>query len=163
MIYRKEIWEFEIKDPYLKQNIYSDPTICPSCGLVYHNKRWIRNEELKKKFEKEKKVEYKKCPACRKIEDKYPLGEVKLSGKYLFQHKEEIKNLINNVVEREQNINPLARIMEWKENEEGFEITTTTDTLAKKIGLAVYKACKGEIDIQLVDGHKYIRIKWRRD
>ncbi|MEO0072984.1 MAG: hypothetical protein ABIK10_06120, partial [candidate division WOR-3 bacterium] len=69
----------KLTDPYLVKKI-PEPNICPGCGLVYYKKRWRKDEELKNTFTGP--VYNQKCPACRKIEDHYPMGIVTISGNF---------------------------------------------------------------------------------
>ncbi len=87
------------------------------------------------------------CPACRRINDRFPVGCVKLQGEFVEQHRREILKLVRNTEEREQGEHALQRIMEI--NEDGSEITvTTTDIhLARRIGEAINNAYEGDLDI----------------
>ncbi len=159
-----KLYDMKLHDPYMDKSQYKDPTICPSCKLIYHNKRWFWDEKYYEELMKEKdKVSFKKCPACRKIEDHYPLGIVELEGEYVKKNKGEILNLIKNEAEYEKKRNPLARIMNIKETEDGLVIETTTETLAKKIGKAVHKAHQGELDLSFSDTQKLLRVYWSRE
>ncbi len=149
----------ECDDPYVRE--YTDPTICTSCGLVYHQKRWSRNPELAKKLEK--KAEKSKCPACRKIEDGFFMGKVVLKGEFLSSHREEIENLVKNVEKREVERYPLDRIMEFKKDENEFEIKTTSEHLALAIGKAVHRSFGGEIEYFFRDQEKHVEVLWKRD
>ncbi len=161
-----ELYDVKLHDPYMDRSHYKDPTICPKCGLVFHNKRWVRNEELKKKFEASgTEIAHKLCPACKKIEDRYPLGILELRGPYLMN--QEKKQLILNTVRREaaneESRNPLARIMQIKEEDGRVVIWTTTESLARRLGRVVYKAFKGDLKISFSESNKFIRVLWERE
>jgi NMD protein affecting ribosome stability and mRNA decay len=159
-----ELYDVKLHDPYMDRSIYKDPTVCPDCKLIYHNKRWVRNEELLEKFLKDKKsIDYKKCPACRKTQDDYPLGILRLSGSYIKSKRIEILNLIRNEAEFEEKRNPLARIMKIEEEDNGLLIKTTTESLARRLGRAVNKAHHGEISYIFSDTQKFLRVEWRKD
>ncbi len=157
--------DVKLHDPYMDRGIYKDPTVCSTCGLVYHNKTWKKDDVLKKSILEKGEVNFKDCPACRKIKDNFPLGVVDLTGFYLRDesHRTEIINLIKHESEKEENSNPLARIIEINSNNSEITIKTTTEGLASRLGKAVQKAHKGELDFKFSDGQKFLRIVWRRD
>ena len=147
-----------IDDPYLRE--YKDPTICVLCGLVYHNKRWIRDPELKEKIMKD--AHRSKCPACKKIEDGYFMGRVLLSGKFLIDHRDEIEHLVYNIEKKEKVRYPLDRIMEFVKKENSMEIRTTSEHLAITIGRAVHKSFGGSVKYLFREGEKYVEVVWER-
>ena len=157
--------DYKINDPYLDKTQYKDPTICPTCGLVYHGKTWKRDDELKKQLEKEGKVDYKECPACRKIKDNYPMGVVYLSGDYVKDefHRSEIINLVKHEAEKEENSNPLSRIMAIENGKDGdLIIKTTTEGLAARLGKAIQRAHKGNLELKFSVDQKLLRVVWER-
>ncbi len=159
---RDELFGEKLHDPYMDKYIYKDPTICPVCHLVYHNKRWHRNEKLYAELVSKDNVEYKKCPACRKTEDRYPLGVLHLTGDYVKRKKNEILNLIRNTAEAEEKRNPLARIMRIEETDEGIIVETTTESLARRLGRCVNKAHHGELEYIFSDNQKFLRVEWSK-
>jgi len=142
---------------------YKEPAICKSCGLVYHEKKWVRDESLRKKLEKEGGVHYVICPACRKENQHYPMGIVELTGNFWYSHQNDILNLIKNEEKRAIGKNPLERIMEIKEKKDMLSIETTRESLAKRIGKVLEKAYKGKLRYTFSGGEKMIRIEWHRD
>lgn len=152
-------YEDKLKDPYMDRDIYKDPTICPTCGLLFHEKRWIRDEKLIQELREEGiRFNIKDCPACRKIKDNYPLGILEVNADYVKTKKEEIKNLIKNVVEVEEKRNPLERIMKMNFDEDKIYIETTTSHLSKKIGMSIKKAFGGNLKITFSSEQKLIRV-----
>lgn len=155
-----------LKDPYMDKEIYKTPTICPKCGLIFYNKRWSNNEKLKERILLEKKeTEYKACPACRKIEDNYPLGVVELSSNILEdkEKREYLMNTIKKEADLEYQRNPLARIMKIEDvNKNMMRVYTTTETLSKKIGKAVSRAFKGDLEISFGEENKFVLVTWKR-
>jgi len=161
-----KLLDTKLQDPYMDKHMYKDPTICPTCKLVYHDKTWHRDPELYKKYKNNPATNFKECPACRKIKDNFPLGIVILEGEFIKNNKnarQEILNLIRHEVEKEELSNPLARIMKIEEKEAYIEIWTTTEGLASKIGKSVNKAYHGELNFTFSDDQKFLRIYWRRD
>lgn len=150
----------KLADPYLLSKAYPEPTICPTCGLVYHKKRWLRDEHIKQ--EVEEIAEKHKCPACRKIEDHYVMGLVTISGTFVPTIKQEIVNLIHNQEKKESLRNPLARIMSLN-IKEGITVETTTENLALAIGKALHRSHDGTLDISFAQDDKMVRVHWHRD
>ncbi|MEO0091243.1 MAG: BCAM0308 family protein [candidate division WOR-3 bacterium] len=151
----------KLTDPYLVSKAYPEPTICPSCGLVYHKKRWLRDEHIKTTVEKI--AEKHKCPACRKIEDHYVMGVVAISGTFVSSTKNEIINIIRNQEKKESLRNPLARIMSLNHKESMITVETTVENLAIAIGKALQSAYNGELKISFSDNEKLVRVYWHRD
>ncbi len=160
-----EMYDMKLKDPYMDRNIYKDPTICPTCKLIYHNKRWFWDEKLYDELmSKKSEVNFKECPACRKISDHYPLGVVYFDKDGLRPDEfENLKRRIANEAEYEIKRNPLARIIKEYEQDGYYVVETTTETLAKKIAKAVQKTFHGDLEFSFSDGHKFLRIEWSRN
>lgn len=151
----------KINDPYLLPKSLPDPTICPSCNLLYHDKRWIKNDELANMVSM---IAYQyKCPACRKIEDRYVMGVVNISGNFYNTHKEDIINLIKNTEKKEILRNPLDRIMSLKNVKGMMVVETTSENLAIAIGKALKRAYKGNLEIKFSSDNKFVRVNWQRD
>jgi len=145
-----------IHDPYFTKEKYPDPSICERCGVVFHEGvfQWIEPPP--------KNAEKMICPACRRIEDRYEGGVVVLEGDFLKSHKEEILNLIKNVEQEEMAYRPLERIIQIEDDGEKITITTTYEHLARRIGEAVHRAYKGNLNFKYPEGTKYIRVHWVR-
>jgi hypothetical protein len=144
-------------DPYFLKEKHCDPCVCRQCGVVLHGGIF---EWLDKVPAKAVKIT---CPACKRIENKYEGGMLYLEGKFLSKHKKEILSIINNTEKNESNCRPLERIIEITDKKNKLEITTTYEHIARRIGEAIHKACKGELNIKYPDGEKYVRIYWSRD
>lgn len=152
-----------LQDPYLLRLAYKEPTVCPTCKLIYHNKRWFWNDELLKELEK-KGVDYQKCPACRKIEDRYPMGILQISGGFVDKHKDDILRLLKNEEKRAMEKNPLERVISIKENDEGLiSVDTTTESLVLRMGRILTRAYTGEVEYKFSDTEKLVRVEWKRE
>ncbi len=156
--WRKEFESQDPGNPYYEFKKYPEPTICPSCKAVYKNGRWTWEKP-------DETTEYNEalCPACKRIQDKYPGGLVRIEGSYFKEKKEELMNLIRNVEEDVKNLRPLQRIMNMEEDEDGLNIEVTYPSLARRIGEALYNAHKGELKFWYNEGEKFVRVIWRRD
>lgn len=148
----------ESKNPYYEGKKYREPTYCPSCGLVYHEGRWL-DESVPEKQEANESL----CPACRRKRDRNPEGLVYLSGNYFEGHKKEILQLAKNAEERAKEDRPLQRIM-WSEKESDcLKLATTNEHLARRIGKAIARAHSGDLDINSGDNERLVRVYWKRE
>lgn len=154
---RKEFKNVAPDDPYYEGRKYPEPTVCEVCNALYKDGRWSWD-----KPPKGEEINYAVCPACRRIKDKYPGGILVLEGDYLNLKEEEIMNLINNEAEMEKSYRPLNRIMSVKKEDGAIVVETTYPSLARRLGEAVYRAHKGELDIRYREGEKFVEVFWRR-
>ena len=146
------------KDPYFLRAKYKEPAVCGRCGVVFQDGifEWMKNPPAD--------AEEITCPACQRIEGDYEGGFVRLEGAFLDKHRQEIRNLIENIEDREFRRRPLERILEWRQEEDGaFVIRTTYEHLARRIGEAVHSAYKGDMELKYPGEEKYVRVHWRRD
>lgn len=143
-------------DVYLSKRGLPEAALCKGCGLVYRNKRW-QTEAARSEISCEVL-----CPACQRTEDHNPGGVVTLSGPYLASHKAEILNTIRHQEAKSREKNPIARIMEIKEELGRITVTTTEDKLAQKLGREVYKSQKGELHYQWSHDQNLVRVEWMR-
>ena len=143
-------------DVYLPKRGLPEAAHCKQCGLVYHNKRW-QTEAVSGEVDCEVL-----CPACQRTEDHNPAGVVTLSGPYLAAHKAEILNTIRHLEAKSREKNPIARIMEIKEEDGHITVTTTEDKLAQKLGREVFKSQKGELHYQWSHDQNLVRVEWMR-
>ncbi|RLA99834.1 MAG: ATPase [Deltaproteobacteria bacterium] len=143
-------------DPYEEGKKYPEGTYCPECKAIFHDGRWVwpRGNLIR--------GEAHLCPACRRIRDNYPAGEVYLKGKYFKDHREELVNLIKNIVRDEEKNSPMKRLISIK-GRDSLVVTFTDDHLARRVGDAIYRAHKGKIDVKYSDESRFVRIHWSRD
>lgn len=148
----------ESKNPYYEGKKYREPTYCPSCGLVYHEGRW-----LEESIPEGKEANESLCPACRRERDRNPEGLVYLSGDYFQEHKEEILQLAKNTEERARSNRPLQRIMWSEKDSEHLKLATTNEHLARRIGKAIASAHNGNLDINSGHNERLVRVYWKRE
>jgi hypothetical protein len=147
----------EVHDPYKARKKPHGPLHCPRCGAVNLGARWEWAKE------KPAQADEEFCPACHRIQDDYPAGEVILSGGFLAKHKAEIVELVRNTEKAEQAEHPLQRIIRVNEAGDQLVITTTDIHLPRRIGHAVVDAYKGELETHYdLEGY-FARIKWARE
>ncbi|HDP25198.1 MAG TPA: ATPase [Deltaproteobacteria bacterium] len=144
-------------DPYDEGRKYSEGTYCPDCGAVYQQGRWVWPEKAVKDGEP------LFCPACRRIRDDFPAGEVLFTGTYLENHGKEVLNLIQNIIDGAKERTPLKKVIELKQNRGEILVRLTDDHLARQIGDAVYRAYSGDLELKYSDEEKFVRLYWHRD
>jgi len=144
-------------DPYNEGRKYSEGTYCPACRALYQGGRW--------RWSGTKKVTGDPClcSACRRIRDRFPAGEVYLSGRYLNDHRLEILNLVENIIKQEKDRSPLRRVIDFTEDNQEVCVSLTDNHLAMHIGEAVYKAYNGELEVKFSEEEKFVRLFWHRD
>jgi len=143
-----------ILDPYQAQQKLQEPTACPQCRAVYHHGRWQwgtppsgGHEDL--------------CPACRRINDRFPAGTVTLHGDIARERKDEIVGLARNEESAEKSEHPINRIIEIEEVDEGLVISTTDIHLPRRIGEAVKRAFHGKLTMHFDEAGYFVRVDWR--
>jgi len=145
--------EDHILDPYQRQQKLPDDTICPHCGAVYHKGRWQWRPRLENGHEAP-------CPACRRINDKFPAGVIVLRGALGRQQKEEIVRLARHQEEAEKSEHPLNRIITIEEDADAIVINTTDIHLPRRIGEAVERALHGNLNEDFDKGGYFVRVNW---
>lgn len=142
-------------DPYALRTKLSEPSVCPTCGAVYHSGRW---QWLTPPREAKDVV----CTACRRTAERMPAGYVYIDGDFATSHRTELLNLINHRAARARAEHPMERIMSV-ETEGGTTIVTTTDVhLARDLGAALKSAFQGTLDLKYSPDENRVRAYWRR-
>jgi NMD protein affecting ribosome stability and mRNA decay len=149
-------------DPYLPKLAPGEVAVCTRCRAVYQRRHWFFDKELFGRSVTQPATRQVICPACQKIEDNYPEGEVVLRGDFLGAHRSEIMNLVSNEEERAKGLNPLERIVRINESNGALTVTTTNEKLAQRIGRALQKAYQGEVSYRWSEDTKYLHVEWAR-
>jgi len=149
------IFKEKVHDAYTPHGKLSEPTICPTCGAVYHQGGWRWMESPPNPH---KAI----CPACHRIQDDYPAGFLTFSGKFFATHREEIMHLVQNHERHERAEHPLQRIIASQEIGSEVVITTTDIHLARGIGEAVHHAYQGNLEYHYNPSENLLRVYWER-
>ncbi len=144
-----------VEDPYRATAKPPEPTVCPVCEAVFNSGRWTWAKVPHDAHEQE-------CPACQRIQDRFPAGYVMIRGEFLADHRDEIIALITSKEEREKSEHPLQRIMAIEDVREGLQVTTTDSHLARGIGEALHDAYKGDLKLRYSRDENLLRATWRR-
>jgi hypothetical protein len=147
----------EIHDPYRTSRKAKSPAQCVECGAVYRQGRWIWSKI------RPRPAATLTCPACCRIRDQYPAGEVTLSGSYYLAHVDEAIQLIRNVGKAEHDEHPLHRIIEISREPDSLVVTTTDIHLPRRIGHAIESAWNGELATHYDEAGHFVRVTWERN
>ena len=140
-------------DPYQARGKYAEPSRCGDCGAVYHRGRWQWGDAPAG-------AHAVLCPACHRIRDRLPAGTLTLEGAFVDAHRDEIANLIGHEESRAKSDHPLDRIVEIAHSPERVTVTTTDIHLARRIGVAMKNAYRGELAIEYAKGAYEVRVRW---
>lgn len=143
-------------DSYKSKHKLPEPTVCPGCGAVYHLGHWVWAPAPEG-------AHAENCPACLRIADRVPAGQITLSGNFLADHLEEVIHLMRHVEERERGAHPLKRIMAIEQQSEQLVITVTDPHLARGIGEAIHHAYQGELAYNYQKEEWFLRVTWHRN
>ena len=146
-----------IHDPYQSRRKLEEPTVCPQCSAVYRQGRWQWAESWPLDSHQ------KTCPACQRMADDCPAGELTIRGAYLRDHKQEILNLIQHEEGDEKSLHPLHRIMKQTEGPDTLVIQTTDLHLPHRLGEALHNAHHGQLDLHYDEEGYFLRVHWSRD
>ena len=144
-----------VHDPYKIKRKLPEPTFCPVCGAVFQNGRWEWATHPRGAHQET-------CQACQRIKDHYPAGVMTLSGEFVQEHKAEILNLARHHETLEKELHPLNRIMKIVGRKDRIVLSTTDIHLPRRIGEALRRAYKGELEIRYEEETYFIRVNWRR-
>jgi len=146
----------EAHDPYQTRRKLREPSICSQCDAVYREGRWQWMDDNPQGASDDL------CPACQRIRDDYPAGELTLSGGFFAAHREEILRLVRNEAAAETAEHAINRIMGIEERPKEAVVTTTDIHLPARIGRALEHAYKGQVEIQFDREGYFARAKWQR-
>ncbi len=169
---QKDVGKFGISDkrgrartsenPFMSDAGLKEPALCTSCHALYRNKRWYLDPEAAGKAENSPDTNLVTCPACQKAAQSYPEGIVTLRGGYLWDHEEEIRNILKNEETKAMAKNPLERIMTMERQGDDLIIETTEKKLAEHLGRAMNKAHQGALNVSWDADHQCCRVTWER-
>ena len=132
-----------------------EPAKCPNCRAVFSAGKWSWDRAPAAAFEHQ-------CPACQRIQDKFPAGYVTIKGKFLADHRDEIIALITSTEGLEKADDPLQRIIAIEDVSEGLQVTTTDSYLARGIGEALHETYQGDLKLRYSRDEYLLRATWKR-
>jgi hypothetical protein len=122
--------EADRHDTYAARRKSSDAFVCDDCGVVGHGGRWFWGAPPTAV------VRGGRCPACRRIHDRYPAGRLRLPDLPTAE-RDALESLLRNVEAVERVEHPLERIIEIIDGPDGPEVTTTGVHVARALANAV--------------------------
>jgi hypothetical protein len=147
----------EIHDPYRTPTKARGPAQCAGCGATYIKGRWTWQRLAPKP------AASLECPACRRIKDRYPAGEITLRGSFAVEHADEIRKLVRNIEKAEREEHPLHRIVALQRAGGATKVTTTDLHLPRRIAHAVEAAWGGALTTHYDEAGYFVRIDWVRE
>jgi hypothetical protein len=90
-------------------------------------------------------------------------GIIKISGKFLLDHEEEILNLVKHEGKLAEERNPKAKVSKIEKANGGIVVEVSEHNLAMRIGKALHNAYKGEHHYNFREGEKFAEVVWKRD
>jgi hypothetical protein len=147
------------KDMYLPRMDPKGVIQCSGCGAFHYRRHWTLVPPGNFNTQVHAHAVY--CPACLKIKDRYPGGELRLSGLDTAE-RHEIVRILRNEEEQARTKNPLERIMRLEAVDAGWKVETTTEKLAQRLGRAVRKARGGSVVFKWSHNNKFVRVRWEK-
>ena len=152
---RDRMDEERVSGPYPARGKWKEPTTCPDCGAIFHHGHWQWGTAAPG-------AEQHVCPACQRVRDRVPAGELRLSGKFFVEHRDEILHLVRNAETKARAEHALERIMDIQDEATRTVITFTDTHLVHGIGEALHHAYQGELDSHYTDEDDLLRVAWSR-
>jgi hypothetical protein len=143
-------------DPYRESAKRKGPARCTECGAIYLRGRW--RWQAPRPAPRAAIV----CPACQRIADRYPAGEIIVQGAFAEAHRGEIESLIRHTADAESAEHPLHRIMGQRRQRGVLTVTTTDVHLPHRIGHALKDALGGELATHYDEEGHFARVTWER-
>jgi NMD protein affecting ribosome stability and mRNA decay len=144
------------EDPYRTSKKPPEPTSCTKCHASFQHGKWTWDRAPKDSYETI-------CPACNRIEDKFPAGYVLLKkSDFLAENRKEIVAMITDLEKTEKAARPLQRIMAIEDVREGLQVTTTDSQLARGIAETIHEAFKGDMKLRYSRDENLLRATWKR-
>jgi len=151
--YKKKI-DLDI-DTFLPRRSPKGVLCCGACGAFFYRRRWT----LTIPPEIRRSARPSRCPACRKIAARAASGELTLLGLGAGESRE-ILRLLRKEEARAREKNPLGRIAAAGEKNGGWQIQTTSEKLAQRLGRALRKARGGRVEYKWSHNNKFVRVIW---
>lgn len=153
--HHEEVLPERVHDAYKLPRKLHEPTVCPSCGAVYHLGRW---QWLQCPAGAEKAL----CSACHRIADRFPAGYLDIEGDFASTHHDELLQLLRHRETQESTEHPMERIMAIEENAGRMMVTTTGVHLARNLATALEATFQGSLQLQFSKDENLLRAYWRR-
>lgn len=104
------------------------------------------------------------CPACRRIVERLPAGELELSGPFLNAHHGEVMQLLLHNEQRIRSEHPLERLM-WMESNDlsgATRIALSGHHITRGLAKRLQHAYGGRLSGENVPAGSQLRLHWHR-
>ena len=154
---REGLEEGHQADPYRLNRKFEQPSTCPDCQASYHQGHWSWQLPVPG-------APQHRCPACQRIRDRVPAGELTLSGAFVSEHYGEILGLIEHTEAHIRQEHPLERLIEIAidDNHHQAVLTFTGTHATHGMSEAIHHAFGGELEAAYPEGSTPLRVHWRR-
>lgn len=152
---QEQLLEQVVHDTYKSRRKLPEPTRCKDCGALWRRGRWSWAAAPAG-------ARPGRCPACKRVRDRFPAGLVALQGEFLAAHRDEILRRVRRCEAVEKRAHPLERIMAIEASGTGTVVSTTGSHLARRIGDALHHAYKGELAYRYNKADPLLRVSWSR-
>ncbi|AOJ08155.1 BCAM0308 family protein [Burkholderia mayonis] len=129
---------------------------CSECGALYDDGRWTWHAAAGA-------LAQIACPACRRIREHAPAGELVLEGGYFARHRDDIVALLRHRAGDERNDRPLERILSIDALPARTVVRTTGSHLVHRLSEALVHTHRGDLAIDYREGEDVLRAHWMRD
>jgi NMD protein affecting ribosome stability and mRNA decay len=129
--------------------------LCPECKAVFRDGAWEWRRPPRGAL-------IRSCPACRRMLDGRPAGELRLNGPFFAEHEDEILDLVRNHAERARRSFPTHRLMDIDDEDESVVVRFTEAEMTREIGEAIENAFHGETWIDESTEDVEVRVTWTR-
>jgi hypothetical protein len=147
------------RDTYLPRRDPKGIIQCSGCGAFHYKRHWTLS--LPRGFTVPAPTHAIYCPACTKIRDRFPGGELHLRGVEAAD-RSEIASILRNEEMRAREKNPLEQIMNMEASEGDWKVLTTTEKLAQRLGRSIKKARGGTVAYKWGHNNKFVRVVWEK-
>jgi hypothetical protein len=149
------------RDVYLPRRAPKGLIFCRDCAAVYYRRRWTLAppRKIHDRIISDNDVVSAVCPACNKIRDQFPNGELRMLG-VAKREVGELFRLLRNEERRAREKNPLERIMRVITENNNLTVETTTEKLAQRLGRCLRKARGGKVLYNWSHNNKFARVLW---
>lgn len=152
------------RDTYLPRRAPKGLRRCLGCGSFYYRRRWTLElpPDIRDRVDLSHEEIFTFCPACRKMRQKYPSGELRLT-EVGPSERQELFRVLRNEEDRAREKNPLERIMRIERDGAGYRVETTTEKLAQRLGRSLKKARGGTVEYHWSHNNKFVRVLWQKE
>lgn len=144
-----------------RTDVLREPTMCERCGALYRHRVWRAPEPGL--LAHPVGLRWDVCPACAQQEARECYGRVLLRGELANERWDEIRRRIMNVASRASYTQPERRLIEIARAGRGYEVLTTSQKLAHRIGRELEKAFGGNAQYHWSDSDGSLAVVWEAD